>query len=120
VMELVDPADARTNPAPKSGKPDKPALKPNRLGLIVEELDDDDKKAMSIAQGVVITDTSGPAVHAGLRPGDIILVVNTTEIKSVAQFNETLSKVDENRPVALLVKREQAPARYITLRPETK
>ena len=121
VMELVDPADSRPPAAtPKPAGGDKPAAKPDRLGLMVEEVDDDDRKAMTITQGVIVTEATGPAQRAGLRRGDAILVVNTTEIKSVAQFNDMVAKLDDKRPVALLVKRDESPARYLTLRPEVK
>jgi serine protease Do len=105
---------------PKADSQDKPALKPNRLGLIVEEVDEDDKKSMSITGGVIISEVSGPAAKVGLRAGDAILTLNTTEIKSPTQFNELVAKLDEKKPVALLVKREDAPPRYITLRPDAK
>ena len=124
VMEAPeDQADARTprvNPVPKNDKQDKPSAKPNRLGLIVEEVDEDDKKAMTITGGVIITEVSGAAARAGLRAGDAILSLNTTEVKSPGQFNELVAKLDEKKPVALLVKREEAPSRYITLRPDAK
>ncbi len=120
VMEAADPqTTARPSPAPKQDKSDKSA-KPNRLGLIVEDIDEDDKKALSVTQGVIISDVAGTAASVGLRPGDAILMVNTTEIKSVAQFNEIIAKLEDKRNVALLVKRDETPARYITLKPEAK
>ncbi len=120
VMESVDaPAPAPAS-SPKSGGTDKPAAKPDRLGLILEEIDEDDRKAMSITQGVIISEASGPAARAGLRSGDAILMVNATEIKNVAQFNDVIAKLDDKRPVALLAKRQDTPARYITLRFEAK
>jgi serine protease Do len=106
----------RVNPSPEP----KSASKPNKLGLLVEAMDEDDKKSLSITDGVIISDVSGPAARAGLRPGDAILMLNTTEIKSVAQFNDLVAKLDDKRNAALLVKREEAPPRYITLRPESK
>ena len=56
----------------------------------------------------------------GLRAGDAILALNTTEVKSPGQFNDLVAKLDDKKPVALLVKREDAPARYLTLRPDAK
>jgi serine protease Do len=109
-----------TPTTPKVDKQDKPALKPNRLGLIVEEVDEDDRKSLSITSGVIITEVSGPAAKIGLRPGDAILALNTTEIKSPAQFNDLVAKLTDNKPVALLVKREDTTARYLTLRPDAK
>lgn len=119
VVELVETGDA--TPKPATGKSDKgDKVKPNRLGLIAEEVDADDKKAMTITHGVIIAEVTGAAARAGLRAGDAILVVNTVEIKSVEQFNELIAKLDDKRPVALLVKREDTPARFVTLRPDAK
>ncbi len=117
----ADPRSPRLNPpAPKNEKQDKPTLKPNRLGLVVEDIDDDDKKTMSISHGVIITEVSGAAARLGLKPGDAILSLNTTELNSPAQFNELVAKLDDKKPVALLVKRDESPARYFTLRPDAK
>lgn len=116
VVELVETADATPRVAPKSDKDKTDASKPDRLGLIVEAVDADDKKAMAITSGVIISEAAGAAARAGLRAGDAILRVNTVEIKTVAQFNETVAKLDEKRAVALLVKRDELPARFITLR----
>jgi serine protease Do len=120
VVELVDtPPTARATPNTKPNAPDAKG-KPDRLGLIVEEVDEDDKKAMAITGGVIITEVSGPAARAGLRAGDAILSLNTTELMSPAQFNELVAKLEDKKPVALLVKRDESPARYVTLRPEAK
>jgi len=116
VVELIETADASPRVTPKSEKDTAKKSKPDRLGLIVEEVDADDKKAMSITGGVIISDVAGAAVRAGLRAGDAILRVNSTEIKTVAQFNDLISKLDEKRAVALLVKRDELPARFVTLR----
>jgi serine protease Do len=99
---------------------EKPAAKPDRLGLIVEEADEDDKKALSIVGGIIISDVSGAAARAGLLVGDAILALNTTEIKSPAQFSELVAMLDNKKPVALLVKRDELPPRYVTLRPDAK
>ncbi len=119
VVELVETADASPRVTPKLDKDKADKSKPDRLGLIVEEVDADDKKLMSISSGVIISEVTGNAAKAGLRAGDAILRVNTVEIKSVSQFNEIVSKLDDKRTVALLVKREELPARYITLKLDT-
>jgi serine protease Do len=116
VVELIETGDAAPRAATPKSTDKVEKDKPNRLGLIVEEVDADDKKAMSITDGVIISDATGAAARAGLRAGDAILVINNTEITSVKQFNELVTKLDEKRPVALLVKRDETPARFITLR----
>ena len=48
-------------------------------------------------------------MQADLRPGDIILALiargESTEIKSVEQFNKLLSRFDKTANIALMVKR---------------
>jgi len=114
VVELVETADASPRVNLKSDKIEKG--KPDRLGLVVEELDIDDKKAMEIDGGVIISEVSGAAARAGLRAGDAILRVNSTPIKTVTQFNEVVGKLDEKRALALLVKRDELPARFVTFK----
>jgi serine protease Do len=123
VAVIALPDDTVNTPQRATPAPDKkeaPSMKPNRLGLIVEEMDDDDKKSLAVSGGVIVTEATGPAARAGLKAGDAILMLNTNELKSVGQFNDLVAKLDEKRAAALLVKRDEAPARYVTLRPEAK
>ena len=92
---------------------------PDRLGLAIGEVSADDRKAMKIDNGVLVKGVDGAAGRAGIRQGDVILAVNNTDVKSVAQFNEIVAKLDSKKPVALLVKRE-LQTRYVTLRIDSK
>jgi serine protease Do len=92
---------------------------PNKIGLVVSDLDADDKKEFKVKQGVVVDDVDGAAERAGIRAGDLILALNTIDIKSAAQFNELVAKLETSKPVALLVKRDDV-TRYVTLRVEGK
>ena len=74
---------------------------------------------MKIESGVLVNDADGAGERAGIRKGDVILAVNNTDVKSVAQYNQIVAKLDAKKPVALLVKRENQ-TRYVTLRIDSK
>ena len=120
------PSDTRVAKAPEK-KDEKKVSTPDRLGLVVGELDSDARKTVPDATrktqkaefGVLVKDSDGAAERAGIREGDVILAVNNTDVKSVSQFNEIVARLDTKKPVALLVKRENQ-TRYVTLRVESK
>ena len=112
------PGDARVAKASEK-KDDKKDATPDRLGLFVGEVGADALKAMKIESGVLVNDADGAGERAGIRKGDVILAVNNTDVKSVAQYNQIVAKLDAKKPVALLVKRENQ-TRYVTLRIDSK
>lgn len=61
-------------------------------------------------QGVVVTDVSqtSPAFEKGLREGDVITEINRRPVKSVAQFNQEMSRLKSKDVVLLSVQRENA------------
>ncbi len=78
------------------------------LGLTVQSLDNDTRKQLGVksGQGVVINDITGPvAAQAGLRAGDVILMVNQQKIGSVAEFEAATKDVKAGSTVLLLVRR---------------
>jgi serine protease Do len=103
----------RPMPASKRGK----GLEKNKLGLTLSELGAEQRKELKIGSGVLVEDVHGAAAKAGLQPGDVILAINNSEVKTVDQFNETLSKLDGRKNLALLVKRGES-TQYITVRLE--
>lgn len=79
-----------------------------KLGIEVEQLTPDTAQQLGYPQGelgVVITKVKpgSAASMAGLRPGFIILSLNHKAIKTVADFNEAMGQVNNNR-VLMLVK----------------
>ena len=52
---------------------------------------------------LVVEDVTGPAAAAGVRPGDIILGVNGTRVKSVTELQAAAKK--SGKTVALLIER---------------
>jgi serine protease Do len=102
---------------------DKPRAKPqadapaNRLGIVVTELSAEQKKGLSLSNGLVVTDVR-PDSKADVRKGDVLLTVvhkgQHTELKSVEQFNKLLAGLDKNAVITLQVRRGEATA-FVTI-----
>jgi len=77
-----------------------------KLGVAVRPLSPEERKSSEVANGVVVEDVAGAAAKAGVRPGDVIVAVNNTPVKSPEQLKELIGKA--GKTVALLVQREDA------------
>ena len=92
----------RAPPAPKE------KAKPNRMGLSLIDLTDEQRKELDVKNGVLVEDISG-GVRGNVQPGDIILAIiqrgQSTEAKTAAQINELLAKLDKGAAVTLQLRR---------------
>ena len=107
-------------PAERSGKRrNKPsaASSANRLGLVVSELNGEQKKQLGIDGGVIVEDVRDARLD--LRPGDVILTLIhkgvKTLVKSAAQFDSLLSPLDKSATFSLQVRRGDNQT-YITIK----
>ncbi len=114
IAEFKDEETTKTAAATK-GK--KETAKTDKLGLAVKEVTAEQKKALKLQNGVAVEAADGSALAAGISPGDVILRVNNVDITGVKSFNDTVSKLDVKKPVALLV-RDENGTRFITFRPD--
>jgi len=100
--EAPGPQSRRGGPAPKE------KAKPNRMGLALADLTDEQKKELDIKSGVLVEDIAG-TVRGNVQPGDVILAVvsrgQTTEAKSAEQVNALLSRLEKGASVTLRLKR---------------
>lgn len=104
----------------KSSKSIKPAeVAANRLGLVVSELTEDQKRELKVNGGVLVEDIRGNAARTDVRSGDVILAFISrglsTDIKSVDQFNKLLAQTERNANVTLLVRRGEAQT-FVTIK----
>ena len=95
--------------APRGGGAQpKEKAKPNKMGLVLSDLTDEQKKEAELKAGVVVDDVA-PTVRGNVQPGDIIIAIMrggvTTEAKSAAQVNDVLGKVEKGASVTLQMKR---------------
>jgi serine protease Do len=77
-----------------------------KLGLAVRPLTPEERKQLGGVQGLVVQQASGPAARAGIRPGDLITMVNGAPVKSVDDLRRAADKAKGT--VAVLVKRGDA------------
>jgi len=77
----------------------------NVLGLAVENINSDRRRELGDPKGgVVITEIeSDEAWRAGLRPGDVILMINKHDVEDLGDFETLVKKIEPNHAVALRV-----------------
>jgi serine protease Do len=97
-------------------KDEAPASAVNALGFVVSDLTPAQKRELGVTGGVIVEDTDGPAEAAGLRQGDILLMLNNQDIVDAKQFNAAVAKLDPKRAAAVLVRRGNQ-AQHFSLRP---
>ena len=106
IAEIKD--EAAPTPARRGGPAPKEKAKPNRMGLVLSDLTDDQKKELEVKGGVLIEDIQG-SVRGNVQPGDVILAVvsrgQTTEAKSADQVNGLLTKMDKGASVTFRLRR---------------
>ena len=96
--EITDKGDAQERPN-----------KPNRIGLIVEDLSDEDRDQLGVGKsGVFVAKVEkGPAERAGIRVGDILLMVDNKEVENAVKLRELLDGIEPGRSVAALIQRNE-------------
>jgi serine protease Do len=77
-----------------------------RLGIAVRPLTAEERRDNDIAGGLVVQDVAGAAERAGVRPGDVIVAVNTKPVTTVEELKAMVAK--SGKTVALLVQRDNA------------
>ena len=93
-----------TAPTPK-------AAEDNKLNIVVSDLTAEQRKSLEIKEnGVLVNNvSSGPARKAGVRRGDVILMINNTDVKNTKQFKDIVNNLPTGKSVPLLVQRRGGP-----------
>ncbi|HEX5476375.1 MAG TPA: DegQ family serine endoprotease, partial [Burkholderiales bacterium] len=90
-----------------------PEVLANRLGIVVGELSDEQKKGLGLANGLVVLEVR-PGATADLRKGDVLLTMvhggRQSPLKTVAQFDRLLAGLEKNAVMTLQVRRGEATA----------
>lgn len=94
---LGDAGDKTTTPATSDE-----SIGQGKLGLALRPLQPQEKQDAGV-DGLLIEDAGGPSARAGVQPGDVLIAINGTPAKSVAQVRSLVAKADKS--VALLIQR---------------
>jgi serine protease Do len=99
-------------PAPQAAP-----LAANRLGVVVSELNAEQKRELKLASGLLVTEVRAGA-RAELRRGDVLLKLvhngQHTDLKTTEQLNRVLAGLEKNAVITFLVRRGDNTA-FITV-----
>ena len=104
--------------AAATGEPEKPKAGKDTelLGLTVRELTAAERKETGVTDGgVKVTEVKpGPARTAGIRAGEVIVMIRNHRLAGVEDFRDQVGKLEKGKPVALLIQ-EKEGSRWLTL-----
>jgi len=91
----------------------------NPLNVIVEDLTEQQRQELEIKDhGVIVSQvSSGPAYKAGVRNGDVMLLLNNIKIKNAKHFEELVNQLPKDKSVPVLIQRRGGPI-FLALRIE--
>jgi len=89
------------------------------LHILVEDLTEEQRKELEIKDhGVIVSQiSSGPAYKAGVRNGDVVLLINNIKIKNAKHFDELVNQLPKDKSVPILIQRRGGPI-FLALRLE--
>ncbi len=87
------------------------SAKTSRIKITVSDLTPEQRKRLGISEkGVLVNQLlAGPARKAGVRRGDVILMINNVEVTDSKQFHELVDSLPAGKSVPLLVQRRGGP-----------
>ncbi len=92
-----------------------------RLGVVVEALDEPARKELGVEGGVrVVRVTGAPAREAGLRRGDVILMIDNRQVEDLDGYRRIVRHLQGGRSVPVLVQRGGGPMFLAVRVPEGK
>ena len=98
-------------------KPHSAAPPSGRLGVLVDDLDAEQRRQTGVEEnGVIVKDVKdGAAREAGIQAGDVIVMFDGATVKNAGHFKQLVENVEAGRSVAVLVQRRSGPA-FLALR----
>ena len=111
--ELPEEPERLAAESPKRGE-----AQASRLGITVANPTSAQRKAHELKDhGIVVTRVDdGPAREAGVRAGDVILMLNNAKLADVDAFKDVVQKLPAGKAVSILVQRQGSPI-FLALKP---
>lgn len=83
----------------------------NALNVIAKDLTDEQIKELDLEDSGVLVENidTGPAQKAGIRQGDIILLLNNIKIKDSSHFYVIVKELPKGRSIPVLIQRRGGP-----------
>jgi len=83
----------------------------NALNIVVTEPDADQRNQLQLEDHGILVESvnEGPASRAGIRQGDVILLIDNKKITSTDQFEELLGTLPKNKSIPVLIQRQGNP-----------
>jgi serine protease Do len=109
LMVTIDELPAEEQLASAEGK--EKTASDNRLDVVVGEVSQEMQDKLELPnKGVVVKHVNkGIAAEAGIRRGDIILMINNKKIDGVKSFNKLVKELPEGKSVPVLIQRGRSP-----------
>jgi serine protease Do len=106
ISELPTDDDVIAKNSNNSSRPDE-----NSLNVIAKNLTQKQKKELDLEDHGVIVEkiSAGPAQKAGIRQGDIILLLNNIKITDTSHFVELIKELPKGRSIPVLIQRRGGP-----------
>ena len=93
----------------KNGQGQKSSSNPLNI-TVVDPTDEQRKQLKTEDQGVLVQSVEqGPANTAGIRQGDVILLLNNKKVMTVKRFNEVVKNLPKDKSIPVLVQRRGNP-----------
>jgi len=81
-----------------------------KLAITVSDLTEDQRSELQISGGVYVESVdSGPASKAGIRRGDVLVMIDQQRVEDAAQFKKIVDGLREGSSVPVLVQRRGSP-----------
>jgi len=94
------------------------AAEENRIGIVVTALTSKQRKQLDIEKGgvLVVSTNQGAATKAGIHKGDVITMLNNTDIEDVEQFNKLVDDLQEGKSIPVLIHRPRSGPLFLALK----
>ena len=92
----------------------------DKLGITVSDLSAQQREENEAPEhGVLVTEVrDGPAKQAGVRAGDIVLLLDSNKVKDAETFKSLAAQLPAGKAISILVQRQGNPI-FLALKPES-